>query len=130
MQRLNSFADAFSFFLLLLQNNPIIISLFAGMTLPFIFHLPREERKNSPFWLKSVASISIFFFIFGTLSPLTIQGLSFSFKTLNKNSLFSVSLWVLTLMFTTLGLIFNIIARRILAGEIDGLKHRMIKKQT
>lgn len=44
MQRLNAFADAFSFFLLWLQNSPVILSLFAGLTLPFIVNLPREER--------------------------------------------------------------------------------------
>jgi hypothetical protein len=48
MQRLNAFSDAFSFFLLWLQHNPVILSVFAGLTLPFIFHLPREERKNAP----------------------------------------------------------------------------------
>ncbi|MDH8666079.1 MFS transporter, partial [Klebsiella pneumoniae] len=75
---------AFSFFLLWLQYNPVIFSIFAGLTLPFIFHLPREERKNAPFWLKSVAGVSTFFFIFGTLSPLTIQGLSFFFDVLDN----------------------------------------------
>lgn len=128
MQSLNGFADAFSFFLLWLQNSPVILSLLAGLTLPFIFHLPREERKNAPFWLKSVACISIFFFIFGTLSPLTIQGLSYFFDTLNNHSLVSIPLWILTLLFTAAGLIFHLIARRLLAGEIDSLKHRLIKK--
>lgn len=128
MQRLNAFADAFSFFLLWLQNSPVILSLLAGLTLPFIFHLPREERKNAPFWLKSVACVSIFFFIFGTLSPLTIQGLSYFFKSLDNNILFRVPLWIMTMIFTAAGLIFHIAVRRLLAGEIDNLKHRMIKK--
>jgi len=128
MQRLNGFADAFSFFLLWLQNSPVILSLLAGLTLPFIFHLPREERKNAPFWLKSIACISIFFFIFGTLSPLTIQGLSYFFDALNNHSLVSIPLWILTILFTAAGLIFHLIARRLLAGEIDSLKHRLIKK--
>lgn len=128
MQRLNAFADAFSFFLLWLQNSPVILSLLAGLTLPFIFHLPREERKNAPFWLKSVACVSIFFFIFGTLSPLTVQGLSYFFKSLDNNILFRVPLWIMTVIFTVAGLIFHIAARRLLAGEIDNLKHRMIKK--
>lgn len=128
MQRLNGFADAFSFFLLWLQNSPVILSLLAGLTLPFIFHLPREERKNAPFWLKSVACISIFFFVFGTLSPLTIQGLSYFFDALNNHSLVSIPLWILTILFTAAGLIFHLIARRLLAGEIDSLKHRLIKK--
>ena len=128
MQRLNAFADAFSFFLLWLQNSPVILSLLAGLTLPFIFHLPREERKNAPFWLKSAACVSIFFFIFGTISPLTIQGLSYFFKSLNNNILFRVPLWFMTIIFTVAGLIFHIAARRLLAGEIDNLKHRMIKK--
>ncbi|EBV5448621.1 MFS transporter [Salmonella enterica subsp. enterica serovar Typhimurium] len=128
MQRLNAFADAFSFFLLWLQNSPVILSLLAGLTLPFIFHLPREERKNAPFWLKSVACVSIFFFIFGTISPLTIQGLSYFFKSLDNSILFRIPLWIMTIVFTVAGLIFHIIARRLLAGEIDSLKHRMIKK--
>ncbi|EGI25736.1 TriK protein [Escherichia coli TA206] len=128
MQKLNAFADAFSFFLLWLQNSPVILSLLAGITLPFIFHLPREERKNAPFWLKSVACVSIFFFIFGTISPLTIQGLSYFFKSLDNNILFSVPLWIMTIIFTAAGLTFHIAARRLLAGEIDNLKHRMIKK--
>ncbi|HAF4788163.1 TPA: TraM recognition domain-containing protein [Salmonella enterica] len=128
MQRLNAFADAFSFFLLWLQNSPVILSLLAGLTLPFIFHLPREERKNAPFWLKSVVCVSIFFFIFGTISPLTIQGLSYFFKSLDNSILFRIPLWIMTIAFTVAGLIFHIIARRLLAGEIDNLKHRMIKK--
>ncbi|HBT4927160.1 TPA: type IV secretion system DNA-binding domain-containing protein [Klebsiella pneumoniae] len=128
MQRLNAFADAFSFFLLWLQNSPVILSLLAGLTLPFIFHLPREERKNAPFWLKSVACVSIFFFIFGTISPLTIQGLSYFFKSLDNNILFRIPLWIMTVTFTAAGLVFHIAARRLLAGEIDNLKHRMIKK--
>ncbi|ECD4289074.1 DUF87 domain-containing protein [Salmonella enterica subsp. enterica serovar Potsdam] len=128
MQRLNAFADAFSFFLLWLQNSPVILSLLAGLTLPFIFHLPREERQNAPFWLKSVACVSIFFFIFGTISPLTIQGLSYFFKSLDNSILFRIPLWIMTIVFTVAGFIFHIIARRLLAGEIDNLKHRMIKK--
>ncbi|EBE8073674.1 type IV secretion system DNA-binding domain-containig protein [Salmonella enterica] len=128
MQRLNAFADAFSFFLVWLQNSPVILSLLAGLTLPFIFHLPREERKNAPFWLKSVACVSIFFFISGTLSPLTIQVLSYFFKSLDNNILFRVPLWIMNITFTAAGLIFHIIARRLLAGEIDNLRHRMIKK--
>lgn len=128
MQRLNAFVDAFSFFLLWLQNSPVILSLLAGLTLPFIFHLPREDRKNAPFWLKSVACVSIFFFISGTLSPLTIQGLSYFFKPLDNNILFRVPLWIMTVTFTAAGLIFHIAARRLLAGEIDNFKHRLIKK--
>ncbi|ECI5745778.1 DUF87 domain-containing protein [Salmonella enterica subsp. enterica] len=128
MQRLNAFADAFSFILLWLQNSPVILSLLAGLTLPFIFHLPLEDRKNAPFWLKSVACVSIFFFISGTLSPLTIQGLSYFFKPLDNNILFRVPLWIMTVTFTAAGLIFHIAARRLLAGEIDNFKHRLIKK--
>lgn len=128
VQRLNGFADAFSVFLLWLQNSPVILSILAGLTLPFIFHLPREERKNAPFWLKSVVCASILFFIFGTISPLTIQGLSYLFKVLDNNIIFKPALWGLTIAFTFIGLFFHIMTRRLLAGEIDHLKHRMIKK--
>ncbi|EHV2051912.1 type IV secretory system conjugative DNA transfer family protein [Salmonella enterica] len=128
MQRLNGFADAFSVFLLWLQNSPVILSVLAGLTLPFIFSLPKEERVNAPFWLKFVATLSILFFIFGTLSPLTIQGLSYFFRVLSNNTLTNIPLWILTLSFTATGLIFHLIARRLLAGEFDSLKHRLIKK--
>ncbi|EOM4258497.1 type IV secretory system conjugative DNA transfer family protein [Escherichia coli] len=128
MQRLNGIADAFSIFLLWLQNSPVILSLLAGLTLPFIFNLPREERKNAPFWLKSVACVSIFFFIFGTMSPLSIHGLSYLFDVLDPNTLLRIPLWIITILFTLAGLAFHLTARRLLAGEIDSLKHRMIKK--
>ncbi|HCH9283199.1 TPA: type IV secretory system conjugative DNA transfer family protein [Salmonella enterica] len=128
MQKLNGIADAFSIFLLWLQNSPVILSLLAGLTLPFIFNLPREERKNAPFWLKSVACVSIFFFIFGTMSPLSIHGLSYFFDVLDPNTLLRIPLWIITILFTLAGLAFHLTARRLLAGEIDSLKHRMIKK--
>lgn len=128
MQKLNGIADAFSIFLLWLQNSPAILSLLAGLTLPFIFNLPREERKNAPFWLKSVACVSIFFFIFGTMSPLSIHGLSYLFDVLDPNTLLRIPLWIITILFTLAGLAFHLTARRLLAGEIDSLKHRMIKK--
>ncbi|EFS3846930.1 TPA: type IV secretory system conjugative DNA transfer family protein [Escherichia coli] len=128
MQKLNGIADAFSIFLLWLQNSPVILSLLAGLTLPFIFNLPREERKNAPFWLKSVACVSIFFFIFGTMSPLSIHGLSYLFDVLDPNTLLRIPLWIITILFTLAGLAFHLTARRLLAGEIDSLKHRMIKK--
>ncbi|HDY1608052.1 TPA: type IV secretory system conjugative DNA transfer family protein [Escherichia coli] len=128
MQKLNCIADAFSIFLLWLQNSPVILSLLAGLTLPFIFNLPREERKNAPFWLKSVACVSIFFFIFGTMSPLSIHGLSYLFDVLDPNTLLRIPLWIITILFTLAGLAFHLTARRLLAGEIDSLKHRMIKK--
>ncbi|NPI86386.1 type IV secretory system conjugative DNA transfer family protein [Escherichia coli] len=128
MQKLNGIADAFSIFLLWLQNSPVILSLLAGLTLPFIFNLPREERKNAPFWLKSVVCVSIFFFIFGTMSPLSIHGLSYLFDVLDPNTLLRIPLWIITILFTLAGLAFHLTARRLLAGEIDSLKHRMIKK--
>ncbi|HAI3295706.1 TPA: type IV secretory system conjugative DNA transfer family protein [Escherichia coli] len=128
MQKLNGIADAFSIFLSWLQNSPVILSLLAGLTLPFIFNLPREERKNAPFWLKSVACVSIFFFIFGTMSPLSIHGLSYLFDVLDPNTLLRIPLWIITILFTLAGLAFHLTARRLLAGEIDSLKHRMIKK--
>ncbi|HAU5635950.1 type IV secretory system conjugative DNA transfer family protein [Citrobacter amalonaticus] len=128
MLKLNVIADGFSLFLLWLQNNPFILSLLAGLTLPFIFHLPREERQNAPFWLKLTTSLSIFVFIFGTLSPLTLQGLSYFFSILDNTVIFDIPLWILTILFTAAGLCFHITARRMLAGEIDTLKHRLIKK--
>ncbi len=128
MLTMNSLADRFSLLLLWLQNNPVILSLLAGLTLPFIFHLPQEERKNAPFWLKVTAALSLFVFIFGTLSPLTLQGLSYFFSVLDNTLFFQPWLWILNLLFTAAGLCFHILFRRQLSGEIDTLKHRLIKK--
>lgn len=72
--------------------------------------------------------MSTFFLIFGALSPLTIQGLSFFFTVLDNHISLRLSLWILTVGFTLAGLAFHITARRLLAGEIDNLKHRLIKK--
>ncbi|MBF3332695.1 MFS transporter, partial [Leptospira borgpetersenii serovar Ballum] len=58
----------------------------------------------------------------------TIQGLSYLFKVLDNNIIFKPVLWGLTIAFTFIGLFFHIMTRRLLAGEIDHLKHRMIKK--
>ncbi|CPR14093.1 hypothetical protein BN1221_00500 [Brenneria goodwinii] len=56
--------------------------------------------------------MSILFFLSGTLSPLTIQGLSFFFKVLDNHILLRLSLWILTIGFTLAGLTFHITARR------------------
>lgn len=128
MHKLNAIADGFSLFLLWLQNNPVILSLLAGLTLPFIFHLPREERQNAPFWLKLTAGLSLFVFISGTISPLTLQGLSYFFHILDNNIVSDIPLWILTTVFTAAGLCLHITARRFLSGEIDAIKHRLIKR--
>lgn len=94
------------------------------------FYIPPSPRgkKERPVLVKVGGVCVHFLFIFGTISPLTIQGLSYFFKSLDNNILFRVPLWIMTIIFTVAGLIFHIAARRLLAGEIDNLKHRMIKK--
>lgn len=100
-----------------------------GRTNTSIYIQPTTRgKKNAPFWLKSVACVSIFFFIFGTMSPLSIHGLSYLFDVLDPNTLLRIPLWIITILFTLAGLAFHLTARRLLAGEIDSLKHRMIKK--
>lgn len=100
-----------------------------GRTNTTIYIQPTTRgKKNAPFWLKSVACVSIFFFIFGTMSPLSIHGLSYLFDVLDPNTLLRIPLWIITILFTLAGLAFHLTARRLLAGEIDSLKHRMIKK--
>ena len=128
MLTLNTLAEGFSHFLMWLQHHAATLSLFAGLTLPFIFHLPREERQHAPFWLKSVACLSLFVFIFGTLSPLTLQGLSYFFTSLDQTIIFNRLVWILTLTFTFLGVTFHITVRRFFASDIDALKHRLIKR--
>lgn len=128
MQRLNALPMHFPFFLLWLQNSPVIISLLSQVLHYLLYSTFPRGKKNAPFWLKSRWRVCPFSFIFGTISPLTIQGLSYFFKSLDNNILFRVPLWIMTIIFTAAGLIFHIAARRLLAGEIDNLKHRMIKK--
>ncbi|SVI61635.1 Type IV secretory pathway, VirD4 components [Shigella sonnei] len=62
------------------------------------------------------------------MSPLSIHGLSYLFDVLDPNTLLRIPLWIITILFTLAGLAFHLTARRLLAGEIDSLKHRMIKK--
>jgi hypothetical protein len=56
------------------------------------------------------------------------SGAEFFFTVLDNHILLRLSLWILTIGLTLAGLAFHITARRLLAGEIDSLKHRMIKK--
>lgn len=60
MQRLNAFADAFPFPVMAAKQPCHIIPVRRSYIT--VYSQPsREERKNAPFWLKSVACVSIFF---------------------------------------------------------------------
>ncbi len=67
MQRLNAFAVHFPFFC---YGCKTALSYYPCSRSYITFYIPPSPRgkKERPVWLKSVACVSIFFFIFGTIS--------------------------------------------------------------
>lgn len=119
--------DAVTAFFGYLQSHQLILALLAGLTLPFIVFLEREERKNAPVLLRIVIFFSLLSFIFGTLSPVTSYCLRFIYPDRSEISS-SPALWITLILFTATGIIFHFIARRVLSPEIDRLKQKMKKK--
>jgi hypothetical protein len=128
MQKLDTLAGNVSVCLLWLQSHSLLLSLLAGLTLPFIVQRSRENRHPPPFWRKFITSLAVFFFIAGTLAPLSFQALRYFFRLPDNHTLTNIPLWILTTMFTTAGAGCHITARRMLAGEIDAIRHRFIKR--
>ncbi|WP_084110644.1 type IV secretory system conjugative DNA transfer family protein [Erwinia typographi] len=123
MPLINSATVFFGF----LQNNQLLLALFAGLTLPFIIFLERGERQNAPIWLRIIIFFSLLSFVFGTLSPLTSYYLRFIYPD-SVEVRTPAALWATLLTFTATGIVFHYIARRLLSPEIDRLKQKLKKK--
>jgi hypothetical protein len=129
MQKLSAISDNAIAFFAYLQANQLLLALFAGLTLPFIFFLDKDEHNKAPVWQRCIIVFSFICLLFGTLSPLSF---SFVYYFYEVKSGFNTSavLWVALIAFTTVGVVFHYVARRLLAPELDKLKHKLIKKSS
>lgn len=126
--KLNAFSFAVSNVLIMMQGYCIILAIMAGLLLPVIFSLPREERKNAPLWIKMVACFSLCCVVFGTFSPLTYYLISKVIISVNGDDITNAGLWVMIFLCTAVGLVTHFVIRRIVSPEIESFKHRAIKR--
>lgn len=110
-----------------MQDHEMSLALFAGATLPLIVRIKRDEHQKAAIWLRILICISFLSFIFGTLSPITSYTLRFLYPNRGEVT-HPVFTWLFLIVFTLIGLIVHIIARRIFSPEIDKLKRKMVKK--
>lgn len=127
MQKLSVLSDNAIAFFAYLQANQLLLALFAGLTLPFIFFLDKDEHNKAPVWQRCLIVFSFVCLLFGTLSPLSFSVVYYFYE---GKAGFNTSpiLWVALIAFTAAGIVFHYVARRMLAPELDKLKHKMIKK--
>lgn len=129
MQKLSAISDNAIAFFAYLQANQLLLALFAGLTLPFIFFLDKEEHNKAPVWQRCIIVFSFICLLFGTLSPLSFS-VVYYFYEVKSGFNTSAVLWVALIAFTTVGIVFHYVARRLLAPELDKLKHKLIKKSS
>lgn len=129
MQKLSAISDNAIAFFAYLQANQLLLALFAGLTLPFIFFLDKDEHNKAPVWQRCIIVFSFICLLFGTLSPLSFSFVYYFYEVKSGFNT-SVVLWVALIAFTTVGVVFHYVARRLLAPELDKLKHKLIKKSS
>jgi hypothetical protein len=110
-----------------LQHHQLLLALLAGLTLPFIITLKRDEHEKAPMAYRVIIYFSLLCFIFGTLSPATSYFLRFIYPARMEINT-PIILWGMLITFTVIGVVFNYLARRTLAPEIDKLKRKLVKK--
>ncbi|QDY44479.1 type IV secretory system conjugative DNA transfer family protein [Candidatus Pantoea soli] len=128
LAKLNAASLAFSDALIWTQSYCVIMAILAGLMLPFIFNLPREKRREAPFWRKTIACLAMCFFVFGTLSPLTFFLMGFLLPRLQNGEVTNLLLWGMLIFCTGSGLAVHYILLRLISPEIESFKHRVIKK--
>jgi hypothetical protein len=129
MQKLAAIGDNAIAFFTYLQSHQLLLSLLAGLTLPFIFFLTKDEHQKAPVWQRCIIIFSFICLLFGTLSPLSFSVVYYFYEG-KAGFNFSPVLWVALISFTTVGIVFHYVARRMLAPELDKLKHKLIKKSS
>lgn len=129
MQKLSVLSDNAIAFFAYLQSHQLLLALFAGLTLPFIFFLTKDEHNKAPIWQRCIIVFSFICFLFGTLSPLSFAVVFYFYE---GKAGFSASpiLWTALMVFTAVGIIFHYVARRLLTPELDRIKHKLIKKSS
>lgn len=129
MQKLAAIGDNAIAFFIYLQSHQLLLSLLAGLTLPFIFFLTKDDHQKAPAWQRCIIIFSFICLLFGTLSPLSFAVVHYFYE---GKAGFNTSpvLWVALIVFTAVGIVFHYVARRLLTPELDKLKHKLIKKSS
>lgn len=126
-QRLMPIVDATTAFFGYMLDHQLILALFAGLTLPFIMNLKRDEHEKAPIWQRIAICFSFLCLIFGSFSPITSYVLRFLYPTRAEVN-HPIIIWSFLAIFTCAGITFHIIVRRLISPELDKLKRKMVKK--
>lgn len=111
------------------QQQQLILALFAGLTMPFFASMKSDERQKAPLWKKLIIAFSLLCFLSGTLAPVVIGSFQWLYKT-RFTSDNTVLAWSVRIAFTVTGVIFHIMLRRLLTPELDRIKKHLVKKTT
>lgn len=127
MQKLSAISDNALAFFSCLQEHRLQLALLAGLTLPFIFFMKKDEHQKAPVMQRCLIIFSLLCLLAGTLSPVSMFVLHYFYgRRLAFES--NAVLWTGLLFFTALGTAGHYFLRRWLAPQLDRLKHRLIKK--
>lgn len=110
-----------------MQRHQLLFALIAGLTLPFIISLEKDEHEKAPVWKRLIITSSFLCLIFGTLSPATtylLQRLYPARYVINS----PILLWSVLIFTTLTGIIFHYITGRLFAPELDRMKRRLVTK--
>lgn len=114
-------------FLDFMQRHQLLLALIAGLTLPFIIRLEKNEHEKAPMWKRLFITGSFLSLLFGTLSPFSTYLLHHLYPAryiVNSPLL----LWGGLLTATLAGIIFHYLAGRVFAPELDRLKRHLVTK--
>lgn len=111
------------------QQQQLMLALFAGLTMPFFASMKSDERQKAPLWKKLIIAFSLLCFLSGTLAPIVIGSFQWLYKIkLTRDN--TVLAWSVRIVFTVTGIIFHIMLRRVFTPELDRIKKRLVKKTT
>ena len=112
-----------------MQQQQLMLALFAGLTMPFFASMKSDERQKAPLWKRLIIAFSLVCFLSGTMAPIVIGSFQWLYKT-RLTSDNTVLAWSVRIAFTVTGIIFHILLRRVLTPELDKIKKRLVKKTT
>lgn len=128
LNALNSMASNVSDALIWTKSFCVVLAIIAGLLLPFMFNLTRQERQDAPVWRKLLNLFTLCCFLFGSISPLTFYLLGYMLPNLQNKEITSVLLWSMLIICTVIGFIIHLCLRRFIEPEIQNIKHKAIKK--
>lgn len=112
-----------------MQQQQLMLALFAGLTMPFFASMKSDERQKAPLWKKSIIAFSLLCFLSGTLAPVVIGFFQWVYQVRIASDE-TVLAWTVRIAFTVIGVTFHIMLRRLLTPELDKIKKHLVKKTT